>query len=158
MQDTTLIVAMSALVPSSASVASLRGADSSHRGPRLGRETVKTASGAELSNALDSFKEVTGYRGSVCRQPGGDAIYIPSKEGFAQGDPLAMVLYGSGLLPLANILRIKFPDLLQPWYADDAAVQGTPAKVAAYFALSVNLGPMFGCLPEPKKSFAISPS
>ena len=52
----------------------------------------------------------------------GDAIYIPSKEGFAQDDLLAMVLYGSALLPLANILRIKFPNLLQPWYADDAAV------------------------------------
>ena len=35
------------------------------------------------------------------------------------------------LLPLAEILREAYPDVLQPWYADDAAMQGPPDQVAA---------------------------
>ena len=68
-----------------------------------------------------------------------------------------MALYGIALLPLAEILRERFPDVLQPWYADDAAMQGRPARVAACFKLLCDLGPHFGYFPEPEKSFAICP-
>ena len=58
----------------------------------------------------------------VCRQPGGAAEIILSKEGVTQSDPLAMELYGLVLLPLADLLREKFLAVLQPWYADDAVM------------------------------------
>ena len=58
----------------------------------------------------------------VCRQPGGAAEIILSKEGVTQSDHLAMALYSLALLPLAELLREKFLAILQPWYADDAAM------------------------------------
>ena len=82
---------------------------------------------------------------------------ILSKEGITQGDALAVALYGIALLPLAEILRVQFPDVLQPWCADDVTMQGTPARVGVCFKLLVKLGPMFGYLPEPRKLFAICP-
>ena len=51
----------------------------------------------------------------ICRQPGGEVVTILSKEGGTQGDPLVMALYGITLLPLTELLREKFPDVLQPW-------------------------------------------
>ena len=76
---------------------------------------------------------------------------------MTQGDPLAMTLYGISLLPLAEFLQERFPDVLQPWYADDAAMQGRPDRVAACFKLLCDLGPHFGYFPEPEKSFSICP-
>ena len=68
-----------------------------------------------------------------------------------------MALYGIALLPLAELLRKEYPDVLQPWYANDAAMQGVPSRVAKCFKLLTEVGPMFGYLPEPEKSFAICP-
>ena len=74
-----------------------------------------------------------------------------SKEGVTQGDPLAMVLYGITLLPLAELLRMACPTVLHPWYADNAAMQGTPEEVSKCFQILIRLGPMFGYFPEPEK-------
>ncbi len=52
-------------------------------------------------------------------------LIILSKEGVTQGDPLAMVMYGLGLLPLIRNLKTEGPDLHQPWYADNAGAGGT---------------------------------
>ena len=93
----------------------------------------------------------------VCRQPGQDASILLSREGVTQGDPLAMALYGIALLPLCELLRQDCPDVLQPWYADDAAMVGTAIDVAASFTQLCNYGPMFGYFPEPEKSFLICP-
>ena len=61
-----------------------------------------------------------------------------------------MAMYGIALLPLAEALQKEFPDVLQPWYADDAAMQGPPGRVAACFKLLCKLlGSMFGYYPEP---------
>ena len=35
-----------------------------------------------------------------------------------------MVFYGLALLPLEEAMREADPGVLQPWYADDAAIQG----------------------------------
>ena len=93
----------------------------------------------------------------ICRQPGGEIVTILSKEGVTQGDPLAMDLYGIALLPLAELLRKEFPEVLQPWFADDAAMQGAPLRVGKCFKLLTEVGSMFWYLPEPDKSFAICP-
>ncbi len=93
----------------------------------------------------------------LCRQPGKEALILMSREGVTQGDPLSMALYGIALLPLAEALRAHCPDVMQPWYADNAAMQGTAARVASTMVLLTRLGPMFGYLPEPEKSFVICP-
>ena len=67
----------------------------------------------------------------VIRIAGASCIFILSREGVAQGDPLAMALYGIMLLPLRSHLRTKFPDVLQPWFADDGAMDGEGDQVAA---------------------------
>ena len=68
-----------------------------------------------------------------------------------------MALYGIAVLPLDELLRKEFLEVLQPWYADYAAMQGAPLRVAKSFKLLTEVGPMFGYLPEPEKSFAICP-
>ena len=93
----------------------------------------------------------------VCRRTGQDVLILLSREGVTQGDPLAMALYGIALLPLAERLRTACADVLQPWFADDAAMQGSPSSVAECFKLLLAIGPHFGYYPEPAKSFAICP-
>ena len=85
----------------------------------------------------------------VVRSPGGEAIFLLSLEGVTQGDPLAMALFGIAVCPLADILRREFPAVLQPWYADNTAMMGAPADVAACFRRLQELGPHFGYHPSP---------
>ena len=47
-----------------------------------------------------------------------------------QGCVWGMILYGIGLLPLAEDLRRRDPSILQPWYADDFALEGPAESVA----------------------------
>ena len=91
----------------------------------------------------------------VARRPGKEAIFLLSLEGVTQGDPLAMALFGIAVCPLADILRREFPDVLQPWYADDAAMMGAPADAAACFRRLQELGPHFGYHPSSSKSWCI---
>jgi hypothetical protein len=41
----------------------------------------------------------------------GDAIFLPSREGVTQGNPLAMVGYRVGVLPLIRQLKEEFPNV-----------------------------------------------
>jgi hypothetical protein len=88
---------------------------------------------------------------------GASCIFILSKEGVAQGDPLAMVIYGIMLLPLITHLKMKFPEVIQPWFADDGAMDGEGDQVAACFVELNKAGPMFGYYPEIKKSITVCP-
>ena len=63
----------------------------------------------------------------------GSGHFFHSKEGVTQGDPLAMIAYGIGVLPLIQELREAHPRVTQPWYADDAGAVGTFADVQAHF-------------------------
>ena len=47
-------------------------------------------------------------------------VFLHSKEGTTQGDPLAMIAYGIRVLPLIRVLRSYHPQVYQPWYADNA--------------------------------------
>ena len=59
-----------------------------------------------------------------------------------------MMLDGIALLLLVELLRENFPDVIQPWYADNAAMQGAPAQVVECFKLLIKVGLMSGYLPE----------
>ncbi|KAL7474102.1 hypothetical protein ACHAW6_000094 [Cyclotella cf. meneghiniana] len=54
---------------------------------------------------------------------------ILSCEGIMQGCIWGMILYGIGLLSLAEDLCHKDPSILQTWYADDFGLEGLPSKV-----------------------------
>ena len=81
--------------------------------------------------------------------------FLHSKEGVTQGDPLAMIAYGIGILPLIWELREAHPRVTQPWYADDAGAGGTFADVQAHFQDLQAWGPVRGYYPEPTKSILV---
>jgi hypothetical protein len=91
----------------------------------------------------------------ILRQSGQPCHVLSSDEGVTQGDPLAMVLYGLALVPLARRLRQAAPDVVQPWYADDFSMVGKSKAVARAMDLLVTLGPARGYYPEPTKSLLI---
>jgi hypothetical protein len=92
----------------------------------------------------------------VRKGTGAPAFQIFGEEGLSQGDPLAMVLYGVALMPLAEHLRKFLPDVLTPWYADDAAAAGGNAEWSAMALKFLKVyGPIYGYYLEPEKSFHI---
>ena len=70
---------------------------------------------------------------------------------MTQGDPLAMIAYGIGILPLINNLIQEITHVTQPWYADDAGGLGTFAILDTCFDLLTLQGPGRGYYPEPSK-------
>ena len=89
-------------------------------------------------------------------QPGEPTDTILSQEGVTQGDPILMVLYRITLVSLAEELRAADPGLLSPFYADDAAFDGSERKSAQLLNLSMKRGPDQGHFPEMAKSIFIS--
>jgi hypothetical protein len=93
----------------------------------------------------------------LLRRRGDDCEIILSREGVTQGDPLSMVLYGLALTPLAETIRAAVPTVVQPWYADDAAMAGPIDGIAEAQRLLLEHGPRRGYFPEPDKSILIAP-
>jgi hypothetical protein len=69
------------------------------------------------SGARFSFNCYQHWVTLVIQDKGGAAVFLHSREGVTQGDPLAMVGYGVGVLPLIRKLKGEFPQVSQPWYA-----------------------------------------
>ncbi len=94
----------------------------------------------------------------ILRRKGKTGYTLLSLEGITQGDPLAMILYGLALVPLADTLRRQHPETVQAWYANDGILEGRSSKVAAAMLLLQRLGPERAYFPEPTKSiFVCSP-
>ena len=66
-----------------------------------------------------------------------------------------MVLYGITLIPLAEELREADPRLLSPFYADDAAFDGSEQRSAQILKLLMKRGPDWVYFPQPAKSLFI---
>ena len=81
--------------------------------------------------------------------------FLDSKEGMTQGDPLAMITYGIGVLPLIRELRGAHPHVTQPWYADNARAGDTFKHILAHLRDLQVRGPPRGCYPEPTKSILV---
>ena len=60
-----------------------------------------------------------------------------------------MIAYSIGILPLIKKLKKEFPDVTQPWYADDAGALGTLVRIKSYFHLIERHGLGQGYDPEP---------
>ena len=103
---------------------------------------------------------MSGHRGDVCYHywsrliltNGLQSIILHSKEGITQGDPMAMILYGISVLPIIRTLKDEYPELHQPWYADDAGLGGTLTLINECFTRLKEIGPTYGYYPEPTKS------
>ena len=63
----------------------------------------------------------------------GSGHFLHRKEGVTHGDPLAMIAYGIGVLPLIRELREAHPRITQPWYTDDAGSGGAFKDAQAHF-------------------------
>ncbi|KAL7503120.1 hypothetical protein ACHAXN_000965, partial [Cyclotella atomus] len=139
-----------------------------------------TAKGVMLVDATNGFNELNRYsmlwnvrhrwsKGSrlafncyrhfnICivrEGTGNPAWVIEGEEGLSQGDPLAMVLYGVALMPLAEHLRECVPDAMTPWYADDSAGVGRAEACARAMLFLTEWGPTYGYYPEVEKSYFI---
>ena len=91
----------------------------------------------------------------VLRGNNGEANFLYSKEGVAQGDPPSMFAYGLGILPLIRVLKTEFPDVEQPWHADDAGAGGKFEEIRHIFRRLEEIGPNYGYFPEPAKSILV---
>jgi hypothetical protein len=58
-----------------------------------------------------------------------------------QGDPIAMFYYGIGILPMIRQLKAIYPELKQPWYADDAGALGAFDDIIRMFTRLMEIGP-----------------
>ena len=79
------------------------------------------------------------------------ANIVHSREGVTQGDPLDIVSYGVGVLPLIKHHKSMQPNVTQPWYAEHAGALGTFDNLEQYFkSLKINF-PDRGYYPNPIK-------
>ena len=68
------------------------------------------------------------------------------------GHPLAMVAYGIEILPLIKHLKSTYPDVMQPWYVDNAGALGMFDHLEKYFKALRRNGSEQGYFPDPTKS------
>jgi hypothetical protein len=88
----------------------------------------------------------------------GSGVFLFSKEGVTQGDPLSMFTSGIGILPLIRRLKLEFPKVeQQSWYADDAGAGSKFDAIWCLFLRIQEIGHSYGCFPEPSKSVLIMP-
>ena len=63
----------------------------------------------------------------------GKSNILRSTEGMTQGDLLAMVAYGIVIFDLIEPLELMYPDVAQPWYADNAGALRKFDNLEQYF-------------------------
>ena len=67
------------------------------------------------------------------RNRDGTANIIHSREGVTKGNPMPMVDYGIGIIPLMKFLKSMYPDVTQPWYSDYYGALGKFDNLEQYF-------------------------
>ena len=74
---------------------------------------------------------------------------------MTQRDPLTIIAYGIGILPLIENLKPAIPDVTQPWYADYDGDLGAFERIETYFDSLTRQVPVWGYHPKPTKSVLI---
>jgi hypothetical protein len=82
-----------------------------------------------------------------------DGEFIMSKEGTTQGDPLAMAMYAIATLPLIH--QLDHEATQQIWYADDSSTAGSIPHICSWRDKLEDLGPAYGYLTNPNKSWLV---
>ena len=85
----------------------------------------------------------------------GSGQFLHSKEGVTQGEPLAMIAYGIGFLPLIREIREENPRNTQPWYVVDAGAGGAFNHILAHLQDIQARYPPRGYSPDPTKSILV---
>lgn len=88
------------------------------------------------------------YRVDVLLFIDGDILF--SSEGTTQGDPLAMIMYAVGVIPLIHHLHSA--SVSQVWYADDAAALGSLHYLRCWWEELLSSGTTYGYFANPTKS------
>ena len=83
------------------------------------------------------------------------ASFLHSKEGMMHNYPLAMIVYGVGILPLIKNLKMEIPYVTHPWYADNAESLDTFSRLKTCFYSLTRQGPGRGYYTKPSKSVLI---
>ena len=78
-------------------------------------------------------------------------LLLAYQGGRGPGDPLAMINYGIGILPLVRELRNMHLRVMQTWYADDAGAGGNVLALQDHLEDLMMCGTPLGYLPEPTK-------
>ena len=68
----------------------------------------------------------------MIRSGDGTDHFLHRKKGGTQGDPLAMISYGLGILPLLRDLRTAHPSITQLWFTDDTRAGSTFVGIRKY--------------------------
>ena len=89
------------------------------------------------------------------RNGNGIASFLHSKEGVMQRDPLKIIAYRIGILPLINNLKQEISDVTQLWYAENARYLGTFTRIETYFYSLTFQGPGRRYYPELSKRVLI---
>jgi hypothetical protein len=91
----------------------------------------------------------------VIRNNYGSREFLPSQQGVTQGDPIAMLGYALCMLPLTLQLKVEFPEVEKPWYAEYAVSDVEFARIRAMLERLLELGPGYGYHPESSKSIVV---
>ena len=75
---------------------------------------------------------------------GYEGHWMMSMEGVTQGDPLSMILYGLGMLPLTIKLKNAVPECIQPWYVEDVGAGVEFEDIENFLKLLQLWGPIRG--------------
>jgi hypothetical protein len=96
---------------------------------RLARENTSACN--KLQRGLVSFNCYCHWKVLVVHtsQDGVRSSFIFSKKGITQGNALAMAASGIRVLPIISCLKEEFPDLKQPWYADNVGTSSSFANL-----------------------------
>ena len=78
--------------------------------------------------------------------------FIHCKDGVAQGEPMALIAYGLGILPLIRGIQADHPLITQPWYADYAGSRGYFGNIHRHLEEIMLMGLSFGYFPDPTKN------
>ena len=85
----------------------------------------------------------------------GRPVFLNSKEGVTQRDPLKIIVYRIGILPLINNLKREISGVTQLWYAENAGYLVTFTRIDTYFYSLTCQGPGRGYYPELSKIILI---
>ena len=85
----------------------------------------------------------------------GDKCILYSKEGTAQGDPVAMAMYALGLSILQSELKHEKTNVKSVAYADDYVGAGSLQDLSKWWDNLTKRGPCFGYYPNAVKSLLI---
>ena len=89
---------------------------------------------------------------------------IHNKEVFTQGDPLDMILYGLGVLPIIQALKYHMEDTekksrrntLQVRYDYDSTLDSSLSRIKSWFTYLIRIGPPLRYQHDPEKSLLVT--